>query len=92
MPVIIDFGMTITIDISKDLESRLKLKARTDGKDLAGFVKEMVEREAKEPTWNELVAPYHEQTRKLGFTESELDEIIDTELAAVRRERTLLAE
>ena len=51
----------------------------------------MVERGAKEQTWEELVGPFHDETRRLGITDAELDELIDTELAAVRRERRLLA-
>ncbi len=83
--------MTITIDISKEAESRLKRQANSIGKSLDVFVGEMVERGAKEQTWEELVGPFHDETRRLGITDAELDELIDTELAAVRRERRLLA-
>lgn len=82
--------MSITIDISKEAETRLKQQAESNGKAFDVFVSEMVERGAKEPTWAELVAPIHAETKKLGITEAELDELIDTELAAVRRERSLL--
>ncbi len=79
--------MSITIDISKEAESSLKRQAESIGKTLDVFVKEMVERGAKEPTWEELVTPFHAETRRLGITDAELEEFIDTELAAVRRER-----
>lgn len=82
--------MTITIDISKEAESRLKDQAKNLGKALDVFVGEMVERGAKEPTWEELVTPFHDETRRLGLTDSEVDELIATELAAVRQERRLL--
>lgn len=82
--------MTITIDISKEAETRLKQQAESTGKEFDIFVREMVEREAKEPTWDELVKPFHAETRRLGITDAELDELIDTELAAVRRERRFL--
>ena len=83
--------MTLTIDISKEAEARLKRQAKSNGKAFGVFVREMVEREAKEPTWDELVAPFHAETGRLGITDTELDELIDTELAAVRRERRLLS-
>ncbi|MCC6327874.1 MAG: hypothetical protein IT174_05120 [Acidobacteria bacterium] len=79
--------MSITIEISKEAESRLKRQAKSSGKSLGTVVKEIVERCAKEPTWDELVAPFHAETRRLGITDAELDELIDTELAAVRRKR-----
>ena len=83
--------MTLTIDISKEAETRLKQQAESSGKAFDIFVREMVERGAKEPTWEELVTPFHNETRRLGITDAELDELIDTELTAVRRERRLLA-
>ncbi|MCC6452020.1 MAG: hypothetical protein IT171_03960 [Acidobacteria bacterium] len=82
--------MTITIDISKEAEARLKQQAQNTGKEFNTFVREMIERDAKEPTWDELVEPFHAETRRLGITDAELDELIDTELAEVRRERRLL--
>lgn len=83
--------MSITIEISKEAETRLKQQAKSNGKAFDVFVGEMVERGAKEPTWDELVAPFHAETKRLGITEAELDELIDTELTALRRERRLLA-
>lgn len=83
--------MSITIDISKEAETRLKQQADSSGKAFDVFVREMVERGAREPTWEELVTPFHAETRRMGITEAELDELIDKELAAVRRERRLLA-
>ncbi len=83
--------MTLTIDISKEAETRLKQQAESSGKAFDIFVREMVERGAKEPTWEELVTPFHAETRRMGITDAELDELIDTELAAVRRERRVLA-
>lgn len=83
--------MSITIEISKEAEARLKQQAESNGKAFDVFVREIVEDGAKEPTWQELVAPIHAETRRLGITDAELDELIDTELAAVRRERHLLA-
>ena len=84
--------MTVTIDISKEAEARLKQQAESNGKAFDVFVREMVERGAKEATWDELVAPFHAETRRSGITDAELDELIDTELAAVRRERRLPSE
>jgi hypothetical protein len=44
-----------------------------------------VEKDLSLPSWEDLVKPIHEQTKKLGLTESEIEELIDEELAEVRK-------
>jgi len=81
--------VTITIDISKEAEEKLKERARKTGKELPKFVGDLVEREARHPDLEELLAPIHEQTRRLGLSEQEIEELVDTEVAAYRRENPL---
>ncbi len=41
--------MTVTIDLSPDLEARLRSRAARGGKDIESFVRSLVEREALNP-------------------------------------------
>lgn len=77
--------MTITIELPKKIEAELKKKARRKGQDVDTFVKTLVEKDLSLPSWDELVKPIHEQTKKLGLTESEIEELIDEELTEVRK-------
>lgn len=81
--------MTITIDISKDAESRLRERAGMSGKPVEVFVRELVEREAEEPTWEEIVGPIHDEFEKSGMTQEELDEFSDELIRDVRADRAL---
>ena len=76
--------MPITIELPKKTEAKLRKKAKSKGLDVNDFVKSLVEREVL-PSWEELVRPIHEETRRLGLSEAEIEELIDSELAEVRR-------
>ncbi len=85
--------MTVTIDLTKEAESRLKLRASEMGKEFPEFVEYLVEREAldPDPSFAEIVAPVHEDFRKSGMTEGELEDFIDDLVQEVRQERRLRA-
>lgn len=80
--------MTITIDISPETLRRLQISASIKGKRLENVVEEIVEyavlEEHASPTLMELLKPIHDETNRLGLSEEELEELIDSELAAVR--------
>lgn len=80
--------MTITFDLPKSAEAKLRKKAKSKGQDVNTFVKNLVEREVL-PSWEELVRPIHEQTKKLGLSEKDVEELIDAELAEIRKEKPL---
>ena len=77
--------MTITIDLPKGIEAELKKKAKRKGQDVDSFVRSLVEKDLSLPSWEDLVKPIQAQTKKLGLTESEIEELIDEELAEVRK-------
>jgi hypothetical protein len=83
--------MTITIEISKEAERRLRKRADLSGKEVGAFVRDLVEREAErpEPTFEELVAPIHEDFAKSGMTQEELDQLTDELIREVRAETPL---
>lgn len=76
--------MPITIELPKKTEAKVRKKAKSKGQDINDFVKSLVEREVP-PSWEELVRPIHEETKRLGLSEAEIEELIDSELAEVRK-------
>ena len=80
--------MTITIDLPKTTEVKLRKKAESKGQKVDEFVLGLVERELL-PSWRELVRPIHERTKELGMSEEDVEEFVDELVAEVRRERPL---
>ncbi|MGH9948908.1 MAG: hypothetical protein ACRD6X_17175 [Pyrinomonadaceae bacterium] len=80
--------MTLTIELPVKTEKVLRNRAERRGKKLGAFIEELLEQEV-ELSFEELVRPIHEETKRLGLTEKDIEELIDTELAAVRREKPL---
>ncbi len=80
--------MTITIELPTEAEAGLRKRARFKGQAFDEYVKGVLVRES-EPTLAELLKPIHDETKRSGITEEELEELIDSELAEVRRETPL---
>ena len=74
--------MPITIELPKKTEAKLRKKAKSKGLDVNDFVKSLVEREVL-PSWEELVRPIHEETRRLGLSEAEIEELIDRRVTEI---------
>jgi hypothetical protein len=81
--------MTLTIDLSAETERKLLAQAAATGKDVATLVREAVEEKlgGRIHTFAEVLAPVHEDFRQSGMDEAELDALLDTTLAQVRKER-----
>jgi len=80
--------MSITIDLPRKTEKELRRRADRHGQEIGAYVRDLLEREV-EFSFEELVRPIHEQSEKLGLTENDIEEMVDTELAEVRRETPL---
>jgi phosphotransacetylase len=80
--------MTITLELPKATESKVKKRAKSRGLDVNEYVISLVERDIL-PSWEELVKPIHDETKRLGLTEKDIEELVDSELAAYRRENPL---
>jgi phosphotransacetylase len=80
--------MTITLELPKTTESKVKKRAKSRGLDVNEYVISLVERDIL-PSWEELVKPIHDETKRLGLTEKDIEELVDSELAAYRRENPL---
>ena len=81
--------MTITIDLPPATEDRLRAQAAATGKDICTFVVEAVNARLSlaEMTLRTILNPVHEEFRKSGMTEPELDELLEDALSESRAER-----
>lgn len=80
--------MTITLELPKETEEEIRKRAKRRGQDINTFVLSLVEREVL-PSWAELVKPIHDETKRLGLTEEDVEKLVDEELAEVRKIRRL---
>jgi hypothetical protein len=84
---IISEFMSITIDLSPETVRYLELRAQRVGEDVKKVVEQIVERSV--PSLREIAAPIHEEFRRSGMTQDDLDEFTDELIAEVRREKPL---
>jgi metal-responsive CopG/Arc/MetJ family transcriptional regulator len=80
--------------IPDDLLRRLDEKAKEHGSDRNGYIREIIEEKLKlertpspDMTFAEILAPIHEYSRKMGYTDKELKEFALAEVAAYRAEK-----
>jgi hypothetical protein len=81
--------MTITIDFSPETERQLLARAAATGKDVNTLVREAVEEKLRTPLprFQQILAPVHEDFRRSGMSEEELDTLLEESLKEVRQER-----
>ena len=81
--------MTITINLPPATEDRLRAQAAATGKDVGTFVVEAVDARLSlsEMNLRTILGPVHEDFRKSGMTEPELDAILEDALSESRAER-----
>jgi hypothetical protein len=85
--------MIITIDLSPDEERRLQERAAQLGQDLTAYLRRLIREDldvaspAKGRTFAEILASVHEDFRKSGITEGELDTLLGEALDESRAER-----
>lgn len=85
--------MTLTIDLSPELEAALRQHAAQSGLDLDAFVLEAVrEKLAKSRTFEEVCAPLARAVEAAGMTEEDLDRVFEEARNARWRERKGLAQ
>jgi hypothetical protein len=78
--ITIEENMTITISLLPETETRLLARAAATGKDINTLVQEAIGEKFHTPlpTFQEVPAPVHEDFRKSGMTEAELDALYGT--------------
>ena len=82
--------MTITLDLTPTEEARLVAAARQEGIAPELVLKKLLADHLPpnaEMTFAEILAPVHEYSRQQGYTDEEIGEFVDAEVAAYRAER-----
>jgi len=81
--------MTLTINLPPATLEQLKAEAQASGKDVETVVREAVD--ANSPVGSarsaEVLKPIHDAVEASGMSEDDVNDLIDTELKAVRAER-----
>jgi predicted transcriptional regulator len=80
--------MTITINLPPATEDRLRAQAEATGKDLSTLIVEAVEARLAlaQLSLRDILAPVHEDFRKSGMSEAELDSFLQDSMAKDRTE------
>lgn len=81
--------MSITIDLPEAIEARLRAHASASGKNLETLVVEAIEAKLSlaQMTFREILAPIHDDFRRSGMSDEELDELLQSERAEARAAR-----
>lgn len=79
--------VTLTISLPKDISSALEDKARQSGRDSSAFVEDLVAKEVKNPSLDEILAPFRKQVEESGLTDDQLDDIFNSARREVFREK-----
>lgn len=80
--------MTLNLDLSPDLEAKLRERAAAAGKDPETFAVHALAEKLRAPrTFAEILAPAHKAVDELGMSAAELDAFLEKAIAEARRER-----
>ena len=79
--------MDVTIAIPAELAPKLALAASRKGRDIAGYIQELVVKEVTTPTLEEILAPARAQFAASGLTEEEFDQLFEEERQAIWDEK-----
>jgi 23S rRNA G2445 N2-methylase RlmL len=75
---------TLTINLPKDITVELENKAKANGKDVAEFVKDLVVRQIKRPSFRELFSDVRENIK---ISDEDLEKEIDAAIGESRQAR-----
>jgi hypothetical protein len=81
--------MTLTINLPPAMIQKLQAEAAASGKDLDTFVRETMEVRLAIAgrSFRDIMKPVHEDFRRSGMTDAELDTLIDDAVIEARAER-----
>lgn len=80
--------MTLTIQVSQNTGAILEEKAKNQGKDIAGYVEDLIEKDIdSRKTLDEILAPIRKNFADSRMTEEELDVLIESERQAIWEEK-----
>lgn len=77
--------MTVTIPLSPDQELKLQERAAARGQDVAGYVRQLIDRELEPAaTLTEILAPFRREVKQSGISDVELDALFQDAIHEVR--------
>jgi hypothetical protein len=79
--------IAVELDLPRTLITRIDELTARNGSDRSAVVAELLRKELPAVTLAEVLAPVHEEFRKSGMTEDELNELLEGELEAHREGR-----
>src|SRR2546430_1525853 len=80
--------MTVTLELEPEVESLLEKRARAEGCDVKGYVEKLVARDVnREPTLDEVLAPFRDAVERSGISDEELDTLFSEARREVSRGR-----
>ena len=80
--------MEITVNISDEAGKMIFARANNEGKEVSAFAAGVLEREARRPNLDKLLAKVRSQFAATGLTEDELTQIVKQERQAMKNERS----
>ena len=76
--------VTVKLSLTPEEERMLVARAAEKGQDVTNYLRALVAEDLKQsPTLSQILAPIHEDFRKSGMTDQELDALLEGELAEV---------
>ena len=78
---------TVTLRLSDRAHARLAEQAAKRGHDISAAASDLIEHAVTRPSINEIMAPVRKQVAESGMSDDELDELLQKELEAHRREK-----
>ena len=84
------YAMTLTVNLPPTTIERMAAQAAASGTDVDTFVREAVESKLAFAgrSFREIMAPVHDDFRKSGMTDGQLDELVDEAVTEARVERS----
>ena len=80
--------MTLTIQVDENIKAIVEEKARTNGKDFAGYVEDLLQKDARTAkTIDEILAPFRREVEASGITDEDLDVLIEEAREEVYQEK-----
>jgi len=79
--------MNVIINIPPEIAPKVEQAANRQGRNVAQFIEELVEKSVSAPSLDEILAPVREQFAASGLSEDELDTLFEEERQAMWEEK-----
>ena len=82
--------MTITVELTPEEEMRLQQRAALSGRDLSGYVHELIDRDIRTAPITDVdraLAPFRQQVEASGMTDDQLDAFFEEVREDARQEK-----